>query len=76
MLYYPVTNVMSATHWQPTEKRYEDDIMIGKIYHLTISPMDGEPCIYDDAGIDSTCYLWNEGKFLKEVKSTVIKITI
>ena len=66
-LYLPVDDINEATHWQPTEKRYEDDIMIGRIYKLGISNFDEAICIIDDAGIDSTCYLWNDGNFVKKV---------
>lgn len=64
-LYSKVKSVEEATHWQPTEKRYEDDIMLGKPYELVVSKVFGDKCIIDEVGIESTCYLWNEGNFVK-----------
>jgi hypothetical protein len=36
---------------------------------LETSKMDGEPCIYDDVGMDSTSYMINRGKLFIEIEA-------
>ena len=67
--YVEVCLLELATHWQPEEKMLTEDITIGKMYKLETSKMDGEKCIFDDVGVDSTSYMWNKGRLFIEIET-------
>lgn len=56
-----------ATHFQPLEKKITEDITIGGMYMLVGGDND-DIVILDDVGLPTSCFLWNQGKFYKQIK--------
>jgi hypothetical protein len=62
-----VYSIETATHFRPSEKIVTEDITIGGMYPLYLSEIDGQPMILDDIGLPTSCFMWNHGRFYRQI---------